>query len=172
MGAVEIGEDNEALHTRAELSEAEPFGQLQQRRREVAQPIADSAVGVGHGEFVGLRCADVALVERFGEAGDVGGRGAELTDACCLGVGVAARCSEVGLQRAVSVVELGAATVDFADGHGELGFDPAALQLEGANTLVEVGVAALHQLLHEPLDRRVLHASHLRRGVSHSCVHN
>ena len=74
-----------------------------------------SAGSVGHGEFVGLRCADVALVERL---------------------------------------------------------DPAALQFEGENTLVEVGVAALRQLLHEPLDRHVLHATHLREGVSQSCARN
>jgi hypothetical protein len=70
VGAVEVGEHHEALHAGAELAEAQPFGQLEQHRGEVDEPLADPLVGVGDGEFVGLRGADAAVVERFGDAGD------------------------------------------------------------------------------------------------------
>ncbi|TFH13533.1 MAG: DUF222 domain-containing protein, partial [Acidimicrobiales bacterium] len=51
----------------------------------------------------------------------------------------------------------------------EFRLDPSALQLQQADAAVEVGVAALHELLHEPLDRRVQHVDIMRMGVSHSC---
>ena len=70
MGAVEVGEHHEALHAGAELAEAESLGQLDQHRGEFDEPFADPLVGVGDGEFVGLRGADVAVVERFGHAGE------------------------------------------------------------------------------------------------------
>jgi hypothetical protein len=122
-------------------------------------------VAVGDGEFVGLWGADVAVVEGFGDTGDLGCGGGEPTDSGGLGIGVVAGGSEVGLQRAVPVVEVRPAPVDLAGGDRQLGLDPAALELQGADAVVEVGVAALHQLLHELLDRHFQHAAIMRMGV-------
>ncbi len=86
VGAVEVGEHHEALHARAELTEAEALGLVEQHRGELAQSFPDPAVGVGDGELVGLWGADAALVECFGQAGDVGGDGGEATDSGRFGV--------------------------------------------------------------------------------------
>ena len=130
MGTVEVGEHDKALDARAELAEAQPFGQLEQHRGEVDEPVADPPVGVGDGEFVGLRGADAAVAEGFGDAGDAPGGGGESADSGGFGVGVVAGGPQVGLQRAVPVVEVRAAPVDLAGGECELGLDPPALQLQ------------------------------------------
>ena len=106
VGAVEVGEHHEPLHTGAELAEAESLGQLDQHRGEFGEPVADPPVGVGHGEFVGLCGADVAVVEGFGDAGEPRSDGGESTDSRSFGIGVVAGGLQVGLQRAVPVVEV------------------------------------------------------------------
>ena len=110
---------------------------------------------MGDGELVGLWGADAAVVESLRDTGEPAGDGGEPTDSGGLGVGVVAGGSQVGLQRAVPVVEVRPAPADLSGRDRELCLDPATLQLQGADVLVEAGVAALHQLLHEPLDRRI-----------------
>ncbi len=64
------------------------------------------------------------------------------------------------------VVEVRPAAVDLGDGERQLGLDSPPFELEGTDTLVEVGVGAVEQLLHQRLGGRGFHTAHPDEGVS------
>ena len=160
---------------------AEPFGQVEQGRRELDEPVADAGVGMNAGERCGLRGADASGVERFGETGHGVAGGCEPALAGDVGVRPVAGGAQVALHRAVPVGEVDLTLLGDGDGERQLGVDLAAQEFEGADPLVEFRIGRIDQLARDPVDRPVgpagdrieqirRHAIHGTEGVSQSCA--